>query len=113
MPRASATPCPEDGETFTAFFALIDSGQGEGAGSQRAMPMIEALVRHMNFEGQLARLRSDDAVRYVLSGTALFDRSGTFSGYRGHAVRESAGRSGSAGTLRARAAAGSGRSPAT
>jgi len=75
---------PQDGETFTAFFALNDSAQG----GPRAMPMIEALVRHMNFEGQLAHLRGDDKLRYVLSGTALFDRSGRFSGYRGHAERE-------------------------
>jgi hypothetical protein len=77
---------PEDGDTFTAFFALADSGGSENG--QRAMPMIEALVRHMNFEGQLAYLRGDADVRYVLSGTALFDRAGTFSGYRGRAVRE-------------------------
>ena len=80
---------PEDGDTFTAFFALADSGAHEDG--QRAMPMIEALVRHMNFEGQLAYLRGDSDVRYVLSGTALFDRTGTFSGYRGHAVREDMG----------------------
>lgn len=77
---------PEDGDTFTAFFALADSGGNENG--QRAMPMIEALVRHMNFEGQLAYLRGDSDVRYVLSGTALFDRTGTFSGYRGRAVRD-------------------------
>ncbi|MBO9581094.1 MAG: HAMP domain-containing histidine kinase [Sphingobium sp.] len=77
---------PEDGDTFTAFFALADSGGAEGG--QRAMPMIEALVRHMNFEGQHAYLRSDPDLRYILSGTALFDHTGTFSGYRGHAVRE-------------------------
>jgi signal transduction histidine kinase len=77
---------PEDGDTFTAFFALADSGGNENG--QRAMPMIEALVRHMNFEGQLAYLRGDSDVRYVLSGTALFDRAGTFSGYRGRATRE-------------------------
>jgi hypothetical protein len=77
---------PEDGDTFTAFFALADSGGSENG--QRAMPMIEALVRHMNFEGQLAYLRGDSDVRYALSGTALFDRTGTFSGYRGRAVRE-------------------------
>jgi anti-sigma regulatory factor (Ser/Thr protein kinase) len=78
---------PEDGQTFTAFFALLDSG-GSGEAGQRAMPMIEALVRHMNFEGQLACLRGDNEVRYHLSGTALFDRTGMFSGYRGHAERE-------------------------
>jgi hypothetical protein len=55
---------PEDGDTFTAFFALADSGGSENG--QRAMPMIEALVRHMNFEGQLAYLRGDSDVRYVL-----------------------------------------------
>jgi signal transduction histidine kinase len=77
---------PQDGDTFTAFFALADSGGNENG--QRAMPMIEALVRHMNFEGQLAYLRGDSDVRYVLSGTALFDRAGTFSGYRGRAARE-------------------------
>lgn len=77
---------PEDGETFTAFFALADSGQSEDG--QRAMPMIEALVRHMNFEGQHAYLRGDPELRYVLSGTALFDRTGRFSGYRGKAVRQ-------------------------
>lgn len=78
---------PENGETFTAFFALIDSGQGHGTSTQRAMPMIEALVRHMNFEGQLAQLRGEGGLRYILSGTALFDSAGTFSGYRGRAVR--------------------------
>jgi signal transduction histidine kinase len=80
---------PEDGDTFTAFFALADSGAAENG--QRAMPMVEALVRHMNFESQLAYLRGDPEVRYRLSGTALFDRSGTFSGYRGHAQREEIG----------------------
>lgn len=77
---------PEDGETFTAYFALADSGPPENG--QRAMPMIEALVRHMNFAGQHAYLRGDPELRYVLSGTALFDRTGRFSGYRGQAVRE-------------------------
>lgn len=75
---------PGDGQTFTAFFALMD----DPSGAQRGMPMIEALVRHMNFEGQLARLRGDDNVRYRLSGTALFEADGTFAGYRGRAVRE-------------------------
>ncbi|GEM_PF-79652 len=77
---------PGDGQTFTAFFALMD----DPAGAQRGMPMIEALVRHMNFEGQLARLRGDETVRYMLSGTALFAPDGTFAGYRGRAVREEA-----------------------
>jgi len=75
---------PEDGETFTAYFSLLDSSPD----GQRAMPMIEALVRHMNFEGQLAALRRDDQLRYLLSGIALFDRNGTFSGYRGRAEPE-------------------------
>lgn len=77
---------PENGDTFTAFFTLADSGGAENG--KRAMPMIEALVRHMNFEGQHAYLRGDPELRYMLSGTALFDRTGAFSGYRGHAMRE-------------------------
>ncbi len=77
---------PENGETFTAYFALTDEG---GAG-QRGMPMIEALVRHMDFEGQCAYLREDKRP-YQLSGTALFDDDGRFSGYRGRAVPELAG----------------------
>ena len=79
---------PRDGETFTAYFALADSGLGDGSRGQRAMPMVQALVRHMNFGGQLAYLRHEPEVRYILSGTALFDRSGAFAGYRGRAERE-------------------------
>jgi signal transduction histidine kinase len=74
---------PETAEPFTSYFVLEDAL----VDGRTAMPMIEAVSARTSFSYQFAHLRSDPSARYRISGTAMYDRSGAYMGYRGRAAR--------------------------
>jgi len=74
---------PRAGDLLTAYFQL-DTGAAE---AEFAMPLIEALALRAPFDGQIGRLRADNAIVYQLSGEPLTEPSGALIGYRGHALR--------------------------
>lgn len=75
---------PEAGAALTSYFTLTEEVDADAHG---AMPMLAALAGRAPFIGQRARLRSDPAIHYLLSGMPMQDLSGGLIGYRGYAVR--------------------------
>ena len=73
---------PVVGEPLTAYFRL----DAVIADDVSPMPLVEALALRLPFHGQHARLRSDPAIDYRISGEPLFDTDGDLMGYRGRAV---------------------------
>lgn len=73
---------PREGEPLTAYFRL-DAVIGEDVSP---MPLVEALALRLPFTDQHARLRTDEAVQYRISGEPLFDDENMLMGYRGRAV---------------------------
>ncbi len=79
---------PVPGEPLTAYFVLVDDDPPvDGSGVMHPMPVVDALASRAPFHRQMARLRSDPAIRYSLSAVPMFDLHGHLLGYRGSAVR--------------------------
>lgn len=73
---------PREGEPLTAYFRL-DAFIGDDVSP---MPLVESLAMRLPFTDQHARLRTDEAVQYRISGEPLFDDENMLMGYRGRAV---------------------------
>lgn len=74
-----APPIPQDweGHSLSELFELQPDEEGR-------FPVLRALARQMRFDGQRVRADGPTArVSMILSGEALFDATGRFTGFRG------------------------------
>jgi signal transduction histidine kinase len=69
------------GQSFDQVFQLEPADDG-------IFPILLAFATRRGFTQQIARLREDDDDGVLLSGLPVFDRFGTFRGWRGSAVRD-------------------------
>lgn len=79
---AEAPPIPQDweGHSLSELFELQPDEEGR-------FPVLRALARQMRFDGQRVRADGPTArVSMILSGEALFDATGRFTGFRGIAT---------------------------
>jgi signal transduction histidine kinase len=70
---------PAPGTRLTAHFRLL-------AGTDGAMPILEAIAGHRHFAGQRAAPVNRPGEEVILSGTPIFDVAGRLTGYRGVAL---------------------------
>lgn len=76
-PAAAAVPDDWEGRSLSELFELQPDEDGR-------FPVLRALARQTRFEGQRVRVEGPAArVSMVLSGDALFDATGRFTGFRG------------------------------
>ncbi|MBL9067598.1 MAG: HAMP domain-containing histidine kinase [Sphingopyxis sp.] len=79
-PDAPSVPADWEGRSLSELFELQPDGDGR-------FPVLRALARQSRFDGQLVRADAgSDRLSMTLSGDALFDGVGRFTGFRGTAM---------------------------
>jgi len=79
-PDAPSAPADWEGRSLSELFELQPDGDGR-------FPVLRALARQSRFDGQLVRADAgSERLSMTLSGDALFDGVGRFTGFRGTAM---------------------------
>ncbi len=79
-PDAPSVPADWEGRSLSELFELQPDGDGR-------FPVLRALARQSRFDGQLVRADAGtERLSMTLSGDALFDGVGRFTGFRGTAT---------------------------